>query len=306
MDDVEVRELRYFRAVAEELNFSRAAARLGMAQPPLSRAIRTLEHRLDAQLFERTTRAVTLTPAGQVLLVQSAKALDAISAAVLYTRRAGRGTSALVVTAKPGIASGLLRRISDACPTEVEILVSGFGEQAAMVRDGRADAALLGGPGNYEGLDVEVLYTEPRFAAIPSTHALTRRPALTCADLTGLPTPELPRTCDSDRAYWAGQDVTGRQVILGPMVHDTSQILETVALGQTVALIPESVATNNVRDDVAYRPVLDATPYSLSIAWPAGSRDPRTTQFVRTAVKLTTPDQPTGMHTVAEISSASL
>jgi DNA-binding transcriptional LysR family regulator len=301
MDEVEVRELKYFHAVAEELNFSRAATRLGMAQPPLSRAIRTLERRLGVQLFERTSHEVSLTPAGQVLLTQSAKALDAISAAVWYTRRAGQEKSALVVTAKPGIASGLLRQIADACPAEIEILVSGFGEQTAMVRDGRADAALLGGRGKYDDLDVEVLYTEPRFAALPSAHVLARRPGLTCADLTGLVTPELPRTSAADRAYWAGQDVAGGPVLLGPMVRDTSQILETVALGQTVALIPESLATSNVRDDVVYRPVLDATPYSLAVAWPAGSRDLRTAQFVRSAVELTASNQWAEMHILREV-----
>ena len=90
MDDVEVRELRYFRAVAEELNFSRAAERLGMAQPPLSRAIRLLERRLGVQLFERTSRHVELTPAGNVLFTESAKALDAVTAAVRRTRRAAQ------------------------------------------------------------------------------------------------------------------------------------------------------------------------------------------------------------------------
>lgn len=209
MDDVEVRELRYFRAVAEELNFSRAAERLGMAQPPLSRAIRLLERRLGAQLFERTSRHVALTPAGEVLFTESAKALDAVATAVRRTRRAAQQPPALVVTVRPGVAAGLLRRIADGHPDPVEIRISGFGEQPAMLRDGRADVALLGCPGDHGDLDVEVLFTEPRVAALPSGHELAGRSALSCADFAGRPTPSWPEASAADRAYWSGQDATG-------------------------------------------------------------------------------------------------
>lgn len=294
MDDVEVRELRYFRAVAEELNFSRAAARLGMAQPPLSRAIRLLERRLRVQLFERTSRQVSLTPAGRVLLVEAEKALEAVAAAVRHTRRAAEGAPALVVTAKPGIASELLRRIVEGYAAEVEIVVSGFGEQAAMVRDGRADVALLGCPGDHDGLDVEVIFTEVRIAALSPGHELAKRPALTCADLAGRPTPYWAKASAEERAYWAGQDIGGGPVTSGPRVEDISQLLETVARGQAVALVPESVAARYDRADVVYRPVLDATPHSIALAWPAGGRDARTARLVRTAIELSAMDRPAG------------
>jgi DNA-binding transcriptional LysR family regulator len=286
MDDVEVRELRYFRAVAEELNFSRAAERLGMAQPPLSRAIRLLERRLGVQLFERSSRRVTLTPAGNVLFAESAKALDAVTAAVRRTRRAAQRTPALVVTAKPGVATDLLRRIADAHPDPVEIRVSGFGEQAEMVRDGRADVAVVGCPGTHHGLEIEVLFSEPRVAALAPGHELAGRAALTCADLAGLPTPCWPLSSAADRAYWSGQDVTGGPVTPGPVVYDSAQLLETVALGQAVALLPASFAELGSRDDVVYRPVVDASPYSLALAWAAGARDVRIARFVRTAAEV--------------------
>lgn len=286
MDDVEVRELRYFRAVAEELNFSRAAERLGMAQPPLSRAIRLLERRLGAQLFERTSRHVELTPAGNVLFAESAKALDAVTAAVRRTRRAAQQPPALVVTAKPGVATDLLRRIAGEHPEPVEIRVSGFGEQVTLLRDGQADVAVLGCPGDHGDLDVEVLFTEPRVAALPVRHELTGRASLTCADFTGRATPSWPDASVADRAYWSGRDVTGGPVTPGPMVHDSAQLLETVALGQAIALLPASFAECHPRPDVVYRPVADATPFSLALAWPAGARDLRIARFVRTAVEV--------------------
>src|SRR5690349_24873025 len=100
MSDVEVRQLRYFVAVAEELHFGRAAERLGMAQPPLSRAIRELERQLGAQLLERTTRQVTLTPVGETLLQDARIALEAVEAATRRARNGGRPEPALRVALK--------------------------------------------------------------------------------------------------------------------------------------------------------------------------------------------------------------
>jgi DNA-binding transcriptional LysR family regulator len=279
---MEVRELTYFRAVAEELNFSRAAARLGIAQPPLSRAISQLERRLGVRLFDRDTRQVSLTEAGSVLLVEAAHVLDAVTAATHRTQRAG---SSLVVTAKPGVASSLLREVVAAYPGPAELLVSGFGEQVGLVRTGRADAALVGSPhrrSDRHGLDAEPLATEPRVAALPAGHALASRTALTIADLAGYPMPRWRQTEPDERDYWTGQPAP----VPGPMVSDSSSLLEVVALGQAVALIPASLATGNPRADLTYLPVTDADPYVVSVIWPAGSHNRALATFVRTAVEV--------------------
>jgi DNA-binding transcriptional LysR family regulator len=110
---METRELRYFVAVAEELHFGRAAQRLGIAQPPLSRAIRQLERRLGVALLERTSRTVTLTEAGSVLLREGRAALDAVDAADRRTRRAALGRASAVL---PESCRSQLRRDHAAVP----------------------------------------------------------------------------------------------------------------------------------------------------------------------------------------------
>src|SRR6266536_6523804 len=108
MNDLEARQLRYFVAVAEELHFGRAAGRLGMAQPPLSRAIRDLERHLGVRLLVRTTRQVALTPAGGVLLREARAALDAVEAAGRRARHAGRPEPGLRLALKADFDAGLL------------------------------------------------------------------------------------------------------------------------------------------------------------------------------------------------------
>src|SRR4051794_40064784 len=108
MNDLETRQLRYFVAVAEERHFGRAAGRLGMAQPPLSRAIRDLERQLGVQLLIRTTRQVTLTPAGETLLTGARTALEAVAAAARRARHAGRPEPVLRLALKADFDAGLL------------------------------------------------------------------------------------------------------------------------------------------------------------------------------------------------------
>jgi len=261
MDVPETRELTYFVAVAEELHFGRAAQRLGMAQPPLSRAIAQLERRMGVQLLERTSRAVNLTAAGQVFLTESRKALDAVSASVRRAQRAGRPDPKLTLAMKPNGDAGLLesilqryRRDSDA--VDIEVIVCGIGEQAPMLRDGRADVAFLTAPyDDVAGFDTEPLVTQDQVAMLPRAHRLAGRAALTLADLAG---EQLPR--------WPDDDVHATDGRL-PQVRDVSQLMQLVALGQLVAVLPESVR-QRAWPDVVCVPLLDAPPTAVVVAWP--------------------------------------
>ncbi|GAA4212604.1 LysR family transcriptional regulator [Actinocatenispora rupis] len=279
---METRELRYFVAVAEELHFGRAAQRLGIAQPPLSRAIRQLERRLGVTLFERSSRAVTLTDAGEVLLREGRAALDAVAAADRRTRRAATGRPGLVLVTKAGASSELLAKLLDAYATEpdavaVDVQLCGPAEQERLLRDGRADVALLHRPyDSAVGFDTEDLRTEGQVVLLPAGHPLTTRPHVRLAEVTALPDLPLPRWPDPDGGYPDGP---------GPPVRDNAQLLQLIALGRTVAVLPESVRVH-LHEGLAAVPVLDAPEVTTMIAWPPHSRSRALAALVRTATRL--------------------
>ncbi|MFF4021275.1 LysR family transcriptional regulator [Nocardia elegans] len=278
---METRELRYFVAVAEELHFGRAAQRLAMAQPPLSRAIRQLERRLGVVLLHRTTRSITLTEAGAVLLREARAALAAVDAAERRTRRAA-GRPGVVLATKAGASSELLSKLLDAYAAEpsavaVEVLLCGPGEQGALLRDGRADVALLHRPfDTTAGLDTEDLHTEQQVLVLPAGHPLAHRPHLSSAEVSALTDLPLPRWPRQDGSYPDGP---------GPKVRDHTQLAQLIALGRTCAVMPESVRTH-LRDDHAIVPVPDAPAVTTVIAWPPHSRSKAVADLVRTATRL--------------------
>jgi DNA-binding transcriptional LysR family regulator len=281
---VEIRELQYFVAVAEELHFGHAADRLGISQPPLSRAIQLLERRLGVTLLERSSRGVSLTEAGSVLLREGHAALDAVTAAERRTRRAGvaDGNPRLVLVSKAGATVELLAKLLDAFAAEpeavaVEVLLCGPGEQERLLRDGRADVALLHRPfDSTVGLDVEELSTEGQIAVLPAGHPLSTRSELRLADLRGLDDLPLPRWPRRDGSYPEGP---------GPQVRDQEQLYQLIALGQTVAVLPESTRVQ-LRSGHAVVPVLDAPQVTTVMAWPPQSTSRAVAALVRTATRL--------------------
>jgi DNA-binding transcriptional LysR family regulator len=282
---VETRELRYFVAVAEELHFGRAAQRLGIAQPPLSRAIAQLERRLGVVLLERTSRSVGLTEAGEVLLRDGRAALDAVDAADRRTRRAAlaaTGDPGLVIVTKAGASSELLAKLLDAYAAEpgavaVDVVLCGPAEQERLLRDGRADVALLHRPfDSTAGFDTEELLIEGQVVLLPSGHPLAGRAHVQMAEVTALPDLPLPRWPRRDGTYPEGP---------GPEVRDHTQLLQLIALGRASAVLPESCRAQ-LRDGLAAVPVLDAPAVTTVIAWPPHSRSLALAGLVRAATRL--------------------
>ncbi|MFC8172354.1 LysR family transcriptional regulator [Streptomyces sp. NPDC057242] len=282
---METRELRYFVAVAEELHFGRAAQRLGIAQPPLSRAIGKLERRLGVVLLERDSRGVALTGAGAVLLQEARAALDAVEAAERRTRRAAlaaTGRPAVILAAKAGASGELLAKLLDAYAAEpgavaVDVLLCGPGEQAPVLRDGRADVALLHRPfDDTAGFDTEDLHTESQVAILPAGHPLSTRPHLRLTEVTGLPDLPLPRWPRPDGSFPDGP---------GPKVRDHTQLTQLIALGRACAVVPETGRTG-LHDGLVAVPVLDAPHVTTVIAWPPHSRSTAVAGLVRAAAAL--------------------
>jgi len=282
---METRELQYFVAVAEELHFGRAARRLGIAQPPLSRAIRQLERRLGATLLERTSRTVTLTEAGSVLLHEGRAALAAVDAADRRTRRAAlaaTGRPGLVLVTKAGASGELLSKLLDAYAAEpgavpVDVLLCGIGEQERLLSDGRADVALLHRPfDSTAGFDTEELCTEGQVVVLPGGHPLTGRAHLQMADVTALPGLPMARWPSPSGAYPEGP---------GPEIREHAQLIQLIALGRAAAVVPESVRAQ-LRSDLTVVPVLDAPAVTTVIAWPPHSRSLALAGLVRAATRL--------------------
>lgn len=298
MNELETRQLRFFVAVAEELHFGRAADRLGMAQPPLSRAIRDLERQLGVQLFTRSTRQVVLTPPGEVLLRDARTALDAVSAAGRRAQHAGEPSPRLRIALKADIDGGLLTRILDAYAEDeaalpVELVLGRVGEQAQAVRDGRADTALLLHPFDDRGLDFELLLTEPFLVALAAADPLAARQSLRLSDLEGRNLPGGSPAVEGRAAALRGwQGAYGQQ--LGPAESslppastdhsssDLPQIFRLVELGSIVCFFPSSLTRRYLRPEIAYRPVSDLEPAVLAVAWSQNSHSTAVAAFVRT------------------------
>jgi DNA-binding transcriptional LysR family regulator len=278
---VETRELRYFVAVAEELHFGRAAERLGIAQPPLSRTIARLERRLDVALLERTSRKVSLTEAGSVLLAEGRAILGALAAAERHTQRAAISRPALVLATKAGAAGELLAKLLDAYAAEpdaaaVDLLLC-ESQPHQPLHDGRADVALLHQPFDpTAGLDTEILTTEGQVAILPTWHPLASQAHVRMAEVTSLP--------DLPPARWPGP---GGAYPEGPgaEIRNQTQLFQLIALGRTTVVMPES-GRANLLEGLAAVPVLDAPTVTTVIAWPPHSRSRALAELVRVATRL--------------------
>lgn len=284
---VESRAVRYFVAVAEEGSFTRAAARLGIAGPALSRAIRALETELGVRLFQRTTRVVELTEPGEVLLTHARPALEALDAAARRAVRASAPQRSVVLAVKADTDGGLLEDVLAAVATEpdadpIAVRLCGWREHTRLLRTGEADAALMFEPYDPAGVDADVIAVEPRVAALPADHALAGVSPVRLADLGIAP---------GDVGDRAEHDITEHDA------HDLAQLLTLVGLGTTVTVLPRSVAARYPRQAVRYVPIEDCPPARLVIAWPEHSRSRAVAALVRTAAAIA---ESRGMSAVGE------
>ncbi len=188
---MELRQLRYFVAVAEEMHFNRAAVRLHIAQPALSQQIQRLERDLKAQLFVRTTRSVQLTDAGRVLLVEARRLIADAEHAVIAVEHATEGRSGVlrvgfVSSAALHIVPRLVLGLHDQWPAVRLQLQEGTTEmQIDAILEGRLDVGIVREMGSHEGVCVRTLGCEALVLAVPENHRLAHCASVSLAELEG-------------------------------------------------------------------------------------------------------------------------
>ncbi len=275
--DLDLRKLRYFAAVAEHRHFGRAAELLYIAQPVLSRQIRSLEQDLGCNLFERTTRSVQLTPAGRLLQEEARRVFSTVDAVVRRVHEVDRGVERLVVAFAPGLhVSETVRAFALTHPgVEIELLHLPWWEQDAPLRDGRADVGYLRRPFDEAGLRAIRVGSDPKVACLPASHPLARRASLSLTDLEG------------------------ESIIDGASrrVSSVEEKFELIVAGHGIAVVPISVATSYSRPDLVYRPLVDAVPLDTCLVVMADREDPRVADFMAVAAE-TLSDKPARFATV--------
>jgi DNA-binding transcriptional LysR family regulator len=282
--DVDLRKLRYFVAVAEELNFGRAAQRLHVAQPALSRQIRALEQELRVQLFARDTRGTALTDAGRQLLSDARPLLAEATALRRRARAAARSAErSFTVGFMPGLTvTAAVRAMRRAYPDlDVRVLRTSWDDQSEMIRDGRVDIGYVRLPIDPRGLAVEPLFEEARVAVLPLEHRLAGKAEIRIADLADEHLLQDPNAVPEWRDI-ATELRSGTRAAEHP-ARTVEEKLEQVASGRGVSVLPLSTATFYTRPDVSHSLIVDIGPNKVCLAWSADRRDPMLRDYLAIA-----------------------
>lgn len=274
MDEIEVRHLRYFIAVAEELHFGRAALRLHIAQPPLSQQIRRLEEMLGHALFLRTSREVRLTAAGEELLERARHTLRKMEADVSAVKKIGRGEAgtltvgfvgSAMLTALPKMLGRYRRRYPQVDLQLRELYTAGLID---ALLNGTLDVGFMRDAGAVDGLRVETLLAEPFVVVLPQKHPLAEQKTVAVKSLQHEPFVLFARSYGSV-AWKKTIDVCEAHGFTPRVVQEAPQwltIMTLVGAGLGVTIAPECVKQLSVPDTVCrkLRPQADLTQLELA------------------------------------------
>lgn len=289
---IDVRQLRYFVAVAEELNFTRAAHRLNVVQQSLSSAIARLESSLGFKLFERSSRVVTLTERGLQWLPRAREVLAAVERAQTAARDLATGSAGtlrvgLAATAAVELTPAMLRAFTERHP-QVRLLTEhyGFEDPTGGLRGRATDVAVVRPPFAAPGLDLMVVASERRYAAVAGEHQLAHRATVTFDDLVDEPWIEI---VDSDPvwcAFWRVSDRRATPPRFAAWGRTLEDLLEAARTGRAIGLVPASVANSQKWPGLAFVEVTDVAPSDIAIAWRAEDRSALIDEFIAVAAEL--------------------
>jgi len=273
---MELRHLRYFIAVAEELHFGRAAKRLNISQPPLSQQIMQLEEEIGVQLFNRTKRRVEITPAGSVFLAEARRIIAMSDDAVLRTIRADKGEIGRLAVGYIGSANYSLlpqvvrefrKRFQDVDLSLAELNTS---NQIEALRDGRINVGFLRPPQGIEneGLSIEPVFREPLMVAMPRNHHVKMEPSITLRMLAKesfimIPRQRGPGYFDYIIALCQQEGFSPRIVLEASQFHT---IIGLVAAEIGIAIVPASMQSSRFKG-VVFRTIAGGAETILKMAW---------------------------------------
>ena len=289
---MELRHLRYFVAVAEELHFGRAARRVFISQPPLSKQIQQLEDEVGTALLSRSRRHVQLTEAGKLFLVHAKDIVAKAEAAMEVARRTGEGErGGLVVgyivyaamTVLPTTLAVFRHRWPD---VDVGLRRLYCPEQVAALGEHRIDLGFVCPPIVPDGVEIEVILREGIVAALPGNHPLARQKSLHLADLAKESFIFNRRDCDFGyRAQVAAIcHKAGFELEVAKEAHDESALYPMIASGQGISLLPASARKLRLKG-ITMRTLKDnSDQVELAVAWRKGDESPLVKNF-RTAIR---------------------
>jgi DNA-binding transcriptional LysR family regulator len=275
---MDLRSLRYFLAVAEERHFGRAAARLHMTQPPLSRAIKQLETDVGAPLLHRSPSGVTLTPAGAALYNEARDLLEhAEHARARVAAAAGTATFTIGTLADSGeeAGTGLADAFRERNPgVQVRVREADLTDPTTGLRAGLVEAALTRMPFDRAGISTRVLRSDPVGVVLRADDPLARRGSLQVRDLEERSWFQFPEGTDPLwRAYWNGA-APGGPVRDGPVVRTVGEYVQAVLWNGTVGLAPLTPLGHAWPPGLTVVPLADMAPSRLVVAWNKADANP--------------------------------
>ncbi|MEV5526908.1 LysR family transcriptional regulator [Streptomyces prunicolor] len=275
MSDLDLRLVRCFTVVAEELHFGRAAAVLHLAQPSLSRHVRRLESELGVRLFDRTAQGTQLTEAGRAFLPRAQALLRSAAEAAAVVREVAQPSRVVVGFMTGLIITPAVRALRAGHPeADVHSRFLGWGELPSALLEHRVDVVVGRFPFATEGLSVSVLYEESRVLLMPLGHRLAGKEYVTLDDIADEPVPRFPD--EEFNAFWrVDPRPDGRPAPDGPFVREFEDKLEVIAAGEAVALVPAGAVKKGLRLDLTTVPIEGAPPVPVVLATRAGEENRR-------------------------------